>query len=256
MDGGEGRLCDALPAWSRHARIEERLGGGHRGAVWSVRIDGARYAARVSDRSQPALAWELALLMALDRAGLWVPTPLPAPDGRLQVNEVVMLTWLDGEAPRTAHDWRLVGWTLRRIHALTRNRPQRPGFRSARDLLWEDAGGDVRLDRLPPEVVAEVRAAWQPLADEPLSVVHGDPNRNNIRIAGGRVGLLDWDEARVDSPLFDLAALPLERLDGVEPERLRAARRAATAWEVANGWLIEPEYARRRLRELIPNPRR
>ncbi len=60
----------------------------------------------------------------------------------------------------------------------------------------------------------------------------------------GRVGLLDWDESRVDHVELDLADLPN---DGLVGDRLRVARTAADAWEAANGWVLEPAYARRRL---------
>ena len=55
-----------------------------------------------------------------------------------------------------------------------------------------------------------------------------------------------WDESRVDCPELDLAWLPLNRL-GLLKE---PARTAAEAWEVANGWTVEPDHARRRLVEL------
>ena len=66
----------------------------------------------------------------------------------------------------------------------------------------------------------------------------------NIRIADEGVGLLDWDEARVDHVDLDLAELPFIDLP---PSRLSAARAAATAWEAANGWVVEPSYASWRL---------
>jgi hypothetical protein len=34
-------------------------------------------------------------------------------------------------------------------------------------------------------------------------------------------------------------------------EQAAAARTAVTAWEAANGWLVEPAYARRRLAVLL-----
>ena len=61
------------------------------------------------------------------------------------------------------------------------------------------------------------------------------------------VGLLDWDEARVDHPDLDLADLPVPVLPG---PRDRIARAAVGAWEAAAGWAAEPAYARRRLAEL------
>lgn len=59
----------------------------------------------------------------------------------------------------------------------------------------------------------------------------------------GRVGFLDWDEARVDDPWLDLADIP-----GLEVPA--AAKAAVDAWEAANAWVMEPPYARRRLGRL------
>lgn len=71
-----------------------------------------------------------------------------------------------------------------------------------------------------------------------------DPGPSNIRVSKDGTGLLDWDEARVDYTDLDLAEMPD---GGLPPGRLTAARTAATAWEAANGWIIEPSYARRQL---------
>jgi len=99
---------------------------------------------------------------------------------------------------------------------------------------------------MPADVVAACHQAWQRLASAGgrEAVVHGDPGPSNIRMSGGRVGLLDWDEARVDNPDLDLADLPVPGLRG---ERLATASAAIRAWETASGWLIEPSYARRQL---------
>jgi Ser/Thr protein kinase RdoA (MazF antagonist) len=97
---------------------------------------------------------------------------------------------------------------------------------------------------MPVEAVAACRRAWAGLAGTPEAVVHGDPGASNIRVSEDGVGLLDWDEARVDSTDLDVAELPSADLP---PQRLALARRAATAWEAANGWTVEPSYARRQL---------
>jgi aminoglycoside phosphotransferase (APT) family kinase protein len=97
---------------------------------------------------------------------------------------------------------------------------------------------------MPGDAVAACRRAWTALARTPEAVVHGDRGSANIRIASTGVGLLDWDEARVDHTDLDLAELPGSNLP---PQRMAAARSAATAWEAASGWLIEPAYARRQL---------
>lgn len=75
--------------------------------------------------------------------------------------------------------------------------------------------------------------------------MHRDLNPSNVVIGrNGRPVLLDWDEARRDSPLFDRAALMCD----AAPAPLA---RAPLAWEVASGWHTEPDYARRLVRCLL-----
>lgn len=61
--------------------------------------------------------------------------------------------------------------------------------------------------------------------------------------------LLDWDEARVDVPWFDLAHLPFDPPlpDGLDPRDVKTAR---IAWEATTCWVHEPEYARRQAENL------
>ena len=242
---------DPLPdlgPWGRQAEVLERLGGGARNRVWAVRVGGHRLVARDSGtgRAGPALDWELDLLGELAADGFGVPRPVPTADGRRRVGGLVVMTWLEGEPPAGERDWRLVADELARLHRQTAGWAQRPGFASTQELLTGTSGGDVDLALMPAEVVALCRAAWSVLAGLPTAVVHGDPGPQNLRLRGDRVGLLDWDESRVDCPELDLAWLPLDRLG----PRQEAARTAAEAWEVANGWTVEPGHARRRLAEL------
>jgi Ser/Thr protein kinase RdoA (MazF antagonist) len=232
----------ALVAWGQPAVVGP-LGGGNRNTVLELRHHGQRLVARRSQRPPASVDWELALLDHLAGHGLRVPAPVPALDGRRHVDGVVVLSWLDGEPPGPG-DWPAVTATLRRLHELTADWPQRPGFASSKDLLTAERGGDVDLSRMPAEAVADCRDAWSRLAGTPQAVVHGDPGPGNIRITREGVGLLDWDEARVDYTDLDLAELPGS---GLSPERLRAAELAVTAWEAANGWIVEPAYARRQL---------
>ena len=189
-------------------------------------------------------------MRALDRDGIVVPLPLPAADGSLHRDGVCVLTWVDGDLPETAEDWREVAATLQRVHRATANWPQRPGFAGTQELRRVQVGGDVDLRVMRGGAVAACRAAWAGIVGEPRSVVHGDPGAANVRIGPAGVCLIAWDEARVDSSVLDFAEHPhAETL--IEPAgRLRAARRAAIAWEAANGWQVEPAYARRRLGEL------
>src|SRR5690606_4775370 len=129
----------------------------------------------------------------------------PSSDGRLFVDGLMVIAYLEGGPPRDDRDWRAVAETLRAVHAATRDWPQRPGWRASADLMHADRGTKIDLTAMPAEAVARCRAAWARLAGRPTSVVHGDPNPGNIRISGGRVGLIDWDEAHVDVPELDLA---------------------------------------------------
>ncbi|OLF17106.1 phosphotransferase [Actinophytocola xanthii] len=229
-----------LSPWAG-VEVVDRLGG-NRNVVLEVRRGRERLVARQPRRSTAALEWELDLLAFLADHGFRVPELVPADDGRRQVEGVVVQRWLPGREP-TEREWPAVAAELARLHSLTAGWPQRPGFRSTRELLTEDRGGDVDLDPMPPAVVALCRNAWQQLAGH-HTVVHGDPCGPNVRVTEEGVGLLDWDEARVDHPDLDLADLPGPPLPA---PRGRIARAAVDAWEVAAAWTLEPEYARRRL---------
>lgn len=243
-------MDQALAHWGR-LTIVGPLSGGNRNTVLEVRRGRQRLVARLSRRPPASLDWELALLDHLGRQGVRVPAIIPALDGRRHVDGVVVQTWLDGDPPRP-DDWPAVAGTIRKVHTATAGWPQRPGFAATSELLTAQSGGDVDLSVMPAEAVARCRAAWQGLTGRPVAVVHGDLSPSNVRIAAS-VGLLDWDEARVDCTDLDLADLPdaVAAQTGLPPERLRAARLAATAWEAASGWTIEAAYARRQLALLL-----
>jgi Ser/Thr protein kinase RdoA (MazF antagonist) len=242
------RMHDLLQAWGE-IRVVGHLAGGNRNQVLEVRRGNQRLVARRSKRQPPALEWELDLLEHLTYHGFTVPTVVPALDGRRHIDGIVVQRWMEGEPPGT-RDWAAVAAELRRLHALTQGRPQRPGFCSTKDLLHRERGGDIDLSSMPDAAVAACRNAWRKLEDIPQAVVHGDPAAANIRVTEDGIGLLDWDEARVDHVDLDLADLPVPALP---PHRLAPARAAVDAWEAANGWLIEPAYARRRLAQLALN---
>jgi Ser/Thr protein kinase RdoA (MazF antagonist) len=241
------QLERALLAWDTGPIVEDRLSGGTRQEVWSVVVRGRRCVARRSVRSPEALDWELALLDHLSREGVRVPATIPADDGRLHVDGLVVSERLEGHRSSTNDEWERVLAALERIHAVTADFEQRPTFASSQELLTCARGGDVRLDEMPANMVEELREAWRALADEPMSVVHGDPGPTNILVEGSSVGFIDWDEARVDASIMDLAALPIQSIAGFDDARLEAARGAADAWECAVEWFIAPDYARRRL---------
>jgi hypothetical protein len=81
---------------------------------------------------------------------------MPTLDGRLFVDGLVVMS-----SPRRRADVgaesRRVAATLRRLHDLTRDWPQRPEWRSSTDLLDVSTGTKIDLDSMPPEAVARCR---------------------------------------------------------------------------------------------------
>ncbi|MGB6228645.1 MAG: phosphotransferase [Litorimonas sp.] len=239
---------EALQDWGEDTIRLEPLADGVANDVWTVRVDGRRAVARLGTRSDADLQWEADLLCHLDRNGIAVPVPIPALDGRSFVCGLTVMPFLEGEPPMTCADWRRVADALHRVHGVTRDWPQRPGWRSSLDLLHEDAGTKIDLSMMPPDGVARCRAAWARLVGRKTCVVHGDPNPGNVRITAGGVALIDWDEARVDVPDLDLV-LPHD-VGGLSGRELEIASQASAAWEAAVCW--EDDYARRRLAEVHP----
>ncbi|MEV4621623.1 phosphotransferase [Asanoa sp. NPDC049573] len=238
---------EALDRWGDDVVRIQPLTGGVANDVWSVRVGGRPAVGRLGARSDADLAWETGLMRFLDRAGLTVPVPIPTTDGRLFVDGLVVLTYLDGGPPETRADWRRVAGTLRELHSLTRDYPQRPGWRSSTDLLHAETGTKVDLGAMPAEGVARCRAAWARLTGRPTCVVHGDSNNvGNVRMTAHQVGLIDWDEAHVDVPDLDLV-LP-DNAAGLDERAYDVAAQASAAWEAAVCW--DDDYAVRRLAEV------
>ncbi|MGV3576367.1 MAG: phosphotransferase enzyme family protein [Devosia sp.] len=238
---------DGLALWGENVRRVKPLSGGSSNDVWRVEIGGRPVVARLGKRSDADLAWEAGLLEHLDREGLTVPVPIPTLDGRLFVEGLVVMEYVEGGPPQTAEDWRRTADVLRRLHALTQGWPQRPGWRSSTDLLQVDKGTRIDLTAMPAEAVLRCRAAWQRLSGEPRSVVHGNPNNpGNVRVTADRVALIDWDEAHVDVSVLDLV-LPFNGAV-LEGEALDIAEQASAAWEAAVCW--KDDYAVSRLAEV------
>jgi len=240
---------DALSQWGNDAVRIERLTGGTANDVWSVRVDGELAVARLGRRSDADLAWEAGLLVYLENNGLRVPAPIPTEDGRLFAGGLTVIKYMPGGPPQTQHDWQRVADALRELHRLTKGWPQRPGWRSSSELLHVTAGTKIDLAAMPEEAVVRCRAAWARLSGRETCVVHGNPdNPGNVRVTADGVALIDWDEARVDVPDFDLP-LP-HNAAGLPDAILDTAAQAAAAWEAAVCW--HSEYAVRRLAEVRP----
>src|SRR5262249_31787402 len=213
------------------ARIERLVGGVGVNEVWSVRVDAHLAVARLGDHSDADLSWETEVLRHLDHEGMTVPVPIPTADGRNFADGLVVMTCVEGRPPETGADWRRVADTLRQLHRLTHGWPQRPGWRSSTELLHAETGTRIDLGAMPPEAVVRCGAAWPRLTGRERCVVHGDPNRGNIRMTADRVALIDWDESHVDVPDLDLA-LP-HNAAGLDDVVYDVAAQARAAWEAA-----------------------
>lgn len=239
---------EVLSAWG-DVELEEPAAGGVRNTVWFARVNGARCVVRRSTRPRAAVEWELDIVEAVRREGLGVPGVVRTLTGERFRGDVVIHEHVEGHAPESPSDWSDVTRYLTALHAAFPEVEQRPGFLSALDLLSLDEGGDADLTAMPPDAVQRCRRAWTRLVGYPITLVHGDPGDGNVLMTDSGVVLVDWDESRVDVPLFDLAALPAEVAPIDDHERWIASQ-AASAWEAAVSWRAEPAYARRRLAEL------
>lgn len=233
------------------ARVQE----GNRNEVWKARLarrdaPAVDVAVRQSRRSPESLAWELNLLRQLSAEGVLVPLPIPTDSGADHDGGIVVQHWIDGRAPHSPADWQLVLVELQRVHQLALPTiGQRPGCCAVADLHRHRRSVDADLDAIPNDLARELAQVFSIAASHPLSLIHGDPGASNVRITDDqRVGLLDWDESRIDTRWLDLAGLgDASPLRG--PERA-AGQKLSTAWETANAWTAEPAYARRCLAEL------
>ncbi|MDO3432133.1 phosphotransferase [Rhizobium sp. CBN3] len=238
---------DALRHWGEDAVRIERLTGGVANDVWSVRVRGQIAVGRLGRRTDVDLAWETELMQYLNGEGMHVPVPIPTTDGRLFVDSLVVMKYMEGGPPETESDWRRVADTLRELHRLTQGWPQRPGWRSSTDLLHAEAGTRINLAAMPPEGVVRCRAAWARLVGRQTCVVHGNPNSpSNVRMTADRVALIDWDESHVDVPDLDLV-LP-GNAAGLDDSAHEIAAQASAAWEAAVCW--PDEYSFKRLGEV------
>jgi aminoglycoside phosphotransferase (APT) family kinase protein len=239
---------EALDQWGKDVACIEPLAGGVANEVWSVRVDGQLAVGRLGARSDADLAWETELLRHLDRGVLTVPVAIPTADGRLFADGLVVTTYIEGGSPETEAHWRRVAGTRRQLHRLTRRWPQRPGWRSSTDLLHAEAGTRIDLGAMPTEGVARCRAAWARLTGRQTCVVHGDPNPDSIRMTESRVGLIDWDESRVDVPELDLV-LPTTppastRTPTTSPRKRRRHGKPPSAGETSTQSSGSPRCAR------------
>ena len=232
-----------LDLWGVNGTLQP-LSGGHRNRVFRL-VGGAKdLVFKSTRRSEAAMAWLPPVLAQAQRAGFTVPDLVPSQNGRFVESGWSCETYLEGSrwsAPLTCIDP-----MIRAFHSATTRIAQRPGFAETRALARGDASGDIQMDLMPNAVMEMLLRAWTALRDQPHSVVHGDLTPANlIALPSGGVGLVDWDEARVDATVFDTNQTAGATIT-------TAVKRALTAWECAACWQIEPARARDLATTFIP----
>lgn len=229
------------------SRIEE----GNRNEVWRARLGGEVVSVRRSRRSEASLDWELDFIADLAVAGLRVAEVVPTERGDRFHRGVVVQTWLDGGPPIDDDDWHAVAQVLHRVHRVGANRAQRPGCSTVTELTASSRSADADVGALPPDIAEEILSVFSEFGDVATSAIHGDSAPSNFRIdrSNGdvRVGLLDFDESRVDLRWHDFSNLGVQVLGDDDHRR---AQRLSDAWEAVNAWVVEPDYAKRRLAAL------
>lgn len=157
---------------------------------------------------EPSLRWLQRLQAVALAQGVQLAPLMLSQSGALTFDGWTLEPWLEGR-PGMPADLANLRSTLRRMHRATRGWPPRPGL----------------VPRMPLRVkvvTAEVAA------------VHGDVHPGNVlRLAGGGLALIDWEEARLGDTRLDLG-YPSDA----------SGRAAHAAAEVVACWQAEPQRAR------------
>ncbi|MBA2556223.1 MAG: phosphotransferase [Chloroflexi bacterium] len=207
-------------------------------------------------RTAEEIEYETRVLHHAAAAGWRVPVPLGAPvtDGDRFVS---VCTYVPGTSHRieNAAQLRERGALLACLHhdlrPLAPRIGQRPGWHPMHDLetslqalRWED--GVAVLGQQRPDLARPLRAGTEFVERQldavsaralPVSVIHGDFTRWNVRFRGGRLtGVLDFDLTHLDTRAADLAMARAAR----SPELLDAYR----AESARLGWPLDPDEER------------
>jgi Ser/Thr protein kinase RdoA (MazF antagonist) len=188
-----------LAVVSRHQTSRDRT-------VWRMATEFGEFAVKVDLRPHASVVGGTAVQahVAARRPGL-APRPVPTVDGRLAVTaddrRTTVSAWASGrflvDEPQV---WCRIGETAAVLHGLPAVR--RP-FAVPIDLVAEELAGHPTL---PQDLIGEIVDRLGRVGEEPTSLVHGQLNLANvIERAGGRLTVLDWDEAGTGSSAIDLA---------------------------------------------------
>jgi len=221
---GPGRVFP-LPDGSR-----ERLEGGWKNELLRL----GDVVLRLEKTTLESAAWEHELLRFLSPRVPEVVAPLAGPERAEDGRVASLWPYVDGgPLDRDDEGQRLaLADLLARLHRAGLEwrggpRPEVPGWAEldlVRNRWW-----DWELVEKPPVLVRAYEALVDVVSDPPplvLGAVHGDVYRGNLLVHHGHIaGLLDWEDARVDWPAWELANAAWEVCkveDGLDPARTDA----------------------------------
>lgn len=225
----------ALAAWG----LEDapvRLLSHRENRVYAVDLpDGGKAVLRLHRKGyhdRATLQSELTFMSALARAGVAVPAPIPAADGRLLVAvggvECDLLSWIEGDPilrageplpPDAAARYAALGKALALFHAAADAWSPPEGFIRH---SWDTAGlvGETPFwgrfwdnpaltaaERTTLVAARDRARTWlkENASSFDYGLIHADAVRENVLVAGGVAQLIDFDDCGWGWRLFDLA---------------------------------------------------
>lgn len=222
VDAAEDWVVRTLDRWwNVHVVVAERIVMSDRNALAWVTTEGGPMLLKwsIAPERFERLAFAADLTTWLAECGLPVSAPVPALDGRVQVEEdgvsmglqhVIGGTLLDVRDPAQV---RTAGVTLARIHDALRDSPDRAraaGVRLPPTPLAQQIAG--WLDGAPAHVPDRARVALRrllaaaPSDDLPVQIVHGDYRAANVLCADSEVvAVIDFEDLRLDHRIVELA---------------------------------------------------
>jgi homoserine kinase type II len=201
------------------------IDGGARNTSYLLSGSGNSFVATVLERQSYASAETYGAFLH-EVASCGIPTPPPI---KTRANEwaylvegkpVIVTPFIEGANTGSLSNAKLfeLGALLARVHQSQVSCDAPPTLRiGSSDLSWlAKAKGDPF-----PRWALQQHARTASVADEgsPRSLTHGDPFRDNIVVdSNGTLVLIDWENAALDRPVFDLAQAVLAHCGGKDTD--------------------------------------
>mgnify|MGYP001061495356 CR=1 FL=1 len=221
-------LADAIRPGARLVSLTA-LHGGVSAIITSMEIagaDGVQERVIVRQHCERERSWsgnvalnEYRLLQVLEAAGYPAPVPLFVdPDRAFFPAPVIVVGYIDGTPDLTLRRCpdavRQMADALARLHAIEIAEGQLDFLPAVRDVLHRrlfEVSQDREMTPDERRVREAMVAAWPAIPRRRPALLHGDFWPGNLLWRDGRlVGVIDWEDAAMGDPLFDLAALRLE----------------------------------------------